>query len=113
MDGDSFFKPWARTLDTKPFFGDCILDSSAELRLRERCVRGCIKAWFLPLLGYGAENLGSPGMRVMGLALVRSKTGRSTEYERIGRATIDMEPDDDFRFCRLPTEVIDVIWKLS
>lgn len=106
MDGDGF-DFW--TLDRKSFSGDCILDSSAELSLREHCVRGCVKAWFLPLLGYAAENLGSPATRVMGLALIRSKTGKSTEYERIGRASIDMEFDDDFRLCRLPTEEIDVI----
>ena len=109
MDRDSFIYPGAQALNTEPFSGDCILDSSAELSLREHCVRGCVKAWFLPLLEYSTENLTSPEMRIMGLALVRSKTGRSTEYERIGRASIDMEQDVDFQLCCLPTEEIDVI----
>ncbi|MCJ1435800.1 hypothetical protein MMC27_005175 [Xylographa pallens] len=109
MDRDSFIYPGAQALNKEPFSGDCILDSLAELSLREHCVQGCVKAWFLPLLQYRAENLTSPETRVMGLALVRSKTGRSTEYKRIGRASIDMEFDDDFRLCRLPTEEIDII----
>lgn len=105
MDGEPFhFFAESR----KSFSGDCILDSSAELSLRELCVRGCVKAWFLPLLGYTAENLGT-GIRVMGLALVCSKSGKSTEYERIGRASIDMGPEADFLLCRLPIEEIDVI----
>lgn len=93
----------------KPFSGFCILDSLAELRLGELPVWGSVEAWFLPLLGYRAENLGSPEMQVMGLALAQCRTGKSTEYERIGRASIGMEFDDDWRLSRLPVKEIDVI----
>lgn len=100
--------PLSRKHKTESFVGDCTLDRIEDLRGGGVDSQSCIRAYFLPLLVYYAENLGWPDYRCMGLAVVRTDTGRCNEYVRIGRASVDMDFQLYFR-CSLPIVNLNLI----